>query len=78
MGKGIAIQTGYGQVNHEDIFLICTDGLNQFMQFQGVFNYASQKPNHGEQLFNELTQQVIKTDIAKDNVTLICIQVVLK
>jgi PPM family protein phosphatase len=75
-GKGMSAKTGSGHVLDGDIFLLCSDGLNQFVevkQMAGVIQRLAGEQATGEKLmhrlFDGLTGELIKPDEARDNVT---------
>ncbi|MBF0226599.1 MAG: serine/threonine-protein phosphatase [Desulfobacterales bacterium] len=73
-GDGISIQTGHGTISDKDIFLICSDGLNQFaeiMDMERILN-ETKDVNSSETFIESLYvyfKNIIKPEEAKDNVT---------
>ncbi len=41
-GEGISIQTGHGNLQEGDCFLLCSDGLNQFVEFKKMENLVDE------------------------------------
>ena len=73
-GDGISIITGHGSLEKDDVFLLCTDGLNQFAEFKDMEKCAADiwdtnSGNFMESFFKYLENDLVKTDQAKDNVT---------
>jgi len=73
MKQGISIQTDYGKLQNNDNFLICSDGLNQFMQFKDVDNVLKEQNDSFQSLYNILKTKIIQIDKAKDNVSFLIV-----
>ncbi len=80
VGDGISIQTGRGPFSPDDVFLLCSDGFNQFCQIHQlerlVENLSSERKSGAyvlDDLYRELTEELIETDKARDNVSFILV-----
>ena len=73
MKQGISIQTDFGELQNNDNFLICSDGLNQFMQFQDVDNVLKEQNDSFRSLYDTLKTDIIQTHKAKDNVSFLIV-----
>ena len=78
MGQGeeIVLTSGRGEVRDGDIFLLSSDGLNQFAQIYDMDRIIAQSIGAGEscddlltQLHDEFTHKVVQPKAARDNVT---------
>jgi len=73
MGEGISIQTGADQLQSGDRFILCSDGLNQFMQIQDVASFVKDHAHLTDiALFSEITATV-DPDAADDNVSIMLV-----
>ena len=76
MGQGdeIDVQTGQGRFLDQDIFLLCTDGLNQFCEFRDMDQLAEKFTGDLIEdpmttIFEYLKTDLTDTEISKDNLT---------
>ncbi|NDV22610.1 PP2C family serine/threonine-protein phosphatase [Desulfovibrio sp. JC022] len=77
MGKKMKLQGFEGRTMRGDIFLLCSDGLNQFLQLKSVEELgrkALQQNDPYQYLLQHLKETVIP-DRSEDNVSWICLQV---
>ena len=77
-GEGISILTGHGECDPKDIFLLCTDGLNQFVEFKEMETLATDMwkthpDDFLEAFFDCLKNDRIKLDLAEDNVSFLMV-----
>ncbi len=79
-GKGISVKTGHGNIMDGDIFLICSDGLNQFAEIHDMENLAREisidSDNLPDHLFSVLTKKLIREEQAEDNVTFMLVRLI--
>ena len=75
-GKGISIETGNGKLEPGDIFMICSDGLNQFADSHHMEPVLMRKMPRDSRideqlryLYGTLTKNLIRVEKARDNVT---------
>jgi PPM family protein phosphatase len=73
-GDEIDVQTGQGRFLDQDIFLLCTDGLNQFCEFRDVDQLAEKftgdlKEDPMTAIFEYLKTEHTDPKISKDNLT---------
>ncbi len=77
LGHGISVQTGTGDVMEGDVFVICSDGLNQFVQIRDMERLAGElKDFSGDRLarlYDIFASELIRPEEAKDDVTFILI-----
>ena len=75
-GEDIVLTSGHGEIRDGDIFLLSTDGLNQFAQIYDMDRIIAQSIGAGKtsddlltQLYDEFTRKVVQPHTARDNVT---------
>lgn len=72
-GENISVETGYGDILNGDIFLLCSDGLNQFAEFRDmdplIMKISSKPGDRLSLMHTAFTEHIIRVEEAKDNVT---------
>ena len=81
-GKGISIETGNGRLEPGDIFLISSDGLNQFADSHDMDSLLARETTRGSRIstrlryfYDTFTKKLIRVEKARDNVTFVLIGV---
>ncbi|OQY58647.1 MAG: hypothetical protein B6245_10745 [Desulfobacteraceae bacterium 4572_88] len=81
-GKGISIETGNGKLEPGDIFMICSDGLNQFADSHHMEQVLMRRMPRDSRISDQLrylydtfTKDLICVEKARDNVTFVLIGV---
>ncbi len=81
-GKGVSIETGNGRLEPGDIFLISSDGLNQFADSHDMDSLLARETTRGSRIstrlryfYDTFTKKLIRVEKARDNVTFVLIGV---
>jgi PPM family protein phosphatase len=77
-GDAMAVQTGQGRFEETDLFLVCSDGLNQFLEYRDMEEVAALfVPNRTDDplmdLFAFLKDKKTRPEQSKDNLTFLLV-----